>query len=574
MKLSSQFFTPLSALVLTSMALFGLTLLIGLWAAYDLGAALLRFSAVGGGLGLMAALAWLGRYHAKTILGFAGVGCAFWGAGLSVAYALRFNTNSGAVASGLLALLPLAGVGVWWQWQRRQAVLVWFGSVALMIGAIVFLATVERTAWIGFAVGVAGAGYLYWRWRPTTVAYGALCPICDGLLVLGIGSGILLYLLLLLTPTWDDPLGRTAIGGELLQRLGLWRESLALSRDYYFTGSGLGMTALVYSTYVLAIHDPYWYHAHNLYLQIALEQGLPGLFAFLMLSGLTLTTALKGYRKSGGDERWFWLAAITALLAILTYGLLDAELYATATVATLFLSFGFVLALHWAQVNQQSKAGWVGQAALPAMRRTTIVVGLMPILALALLCSGPGAGEKFYTNLGVLSQTKAELHQYHWPTWPIQDEMRRKKVVDLATTTVYYQTVLQINPFNATVHARLGQIALSQGNYPVALAHLKEAYRVAPTRDSIRRLLGEVYAVTGDVQQAAMLWRSVHLEYSQVKDRLWWYGYLKANQEVQWIQQALAQLQLVGSAVCPPNSCPFMPRSYHEALVLDLYKTA
>jgi len=537
----------LTALVTTSTLIFNLTLLVALWAAYDRGAALLRFGPLQVGLGMMVMLAWLGRYHAKTLLGLAGLGCAFWAAALGAAYGLHLNGNSGAIASGLMVLLPLAGVGVWWQWQCRQPLLVWLGLIAMSIALLVFLETFERTAWIGLVIGLAGAGYLYGRMQPTTSSYTTLYRVSDSILIIGVLSGLLLYLLLLLLPTWDDLISRTAVGGALLERLALWRESLAISRDYYFTGSGLGMTPMIYSTYVLSIHDPYWYHAHNLYLQIALEQGMPGLLAFLLINGLLLGTAITTYQQSKSAERGFWLAAIAALLAVLTYGLLDAELYATATVAVLFLPPGFMLTLYWARRQQQwhQPIANVVQPGRPPVFGRSTVAGLLPVLALALLCGGPGVQERFYTNLGVLNQTQAELGHYRWPTWPLQDELRRKAAVDLTTATTHYQTVLKLNPTSATVHERLGQLQLSQGNYRDALAHLIQAHGAAPTRESIRRLLGEAYAVTGHVKQAATLWRSVDLRYDQIKDRLWWYEYLKAEQEVQWIQQALDQLQLV-----------------------------
>lgn len=543
MKRSGQLLTPLTALVTTSALIFNLTLLVALWAAYDRGAALLRLGPLQVGLWMMIALAWLGRYHAKTLLGLTGLGCAFWAAALGAVYSLHLNGNSGAIASSMMVLLPLAGVGVWWQWQCRQPLLVWLGLIAMSIALLVFLLTFERTAWIGLVVGLAGAGYLYGRMQPTAGSYPTLYRVSDSILIIGILSGLLLYLLLLLLPTWDDLISHTAVGGALLERLALWRESLAISRDYYFTGSGLGMTPMIYSTYVLSIHDPYWYHAHNLYLQIALEQGMPGLLAFLLMNGLLLGTAITTYQKSKSAERGFWLAAIAALLAMLTYGLLDAELYATAAVTVLFLPLGFMLTLYWARRQQQpNQPTAVVQPRRPLVFGRSAVASLLLVLVMALLCSGPGVQERFYTNLGVLSQTQAELGHYRWPTWPLQDELRRKAAVDLTTATTHYQVVLQLNPTSATVHERLGQLQLSQGNYRDALAHLTQAHQTAPARESIRRLLGEAYAVTGQVKQAATLWRSVDLQYGQIKDRLWWYEYLKAEQEVQWIQQALDQL--------------------------------
>lgn len=533
--------TPLTVLVMASTALFAVTLFVGVWAAYDLATALLRCAVLVTSLVIMMGIAWVGRYHAKTALGLAGVGCAVGAGVLSLAYGLHFTYNSGATASGLMVLLPLGVSGVWWQWLSHQKQLAWVAGGALLLALLIFLLTLERTAWLGLASGLLGAGYVYWRFAVSISSTRVVHRVSDWLLLLILVSGLIGYGLLGFTPTVDSLLSHSAMGAAFQERTALWRESVAIGRDYYFTGSGLGMTAMVYSTYVLAVRVPYWYHAHQLYLQISLEQGIPGLVAFLgmilpMLSILVIT-----YRASTLYARCFCLSAITALLAVVTYGFLDAELYATSMVVVLFAPLGFGLALYWALLNRQAKAGLT-----PDRRPSflTIGAGMMPLLVLVMLCSWPDARETLYTNLGVLRQTKSELALYQWSTWPIQDELRRRGLVDLSAANVYYQAVLTLDPDNATVHQRLGQVALSQGDYAVALAHLRQAYAAEPTRESLRRLLGEAYAVTGDITQAATLWQSVNMPQGQIDDRLWWYGSLQAEQKVRWLQQALARRQL------------------------------
>ena len=53
---------------------------------------------------------------------------------------------------------------------------------------------------------------------------------------------------------------------------------------------------MVYSSYVLLLHVLYLSHAHNLFLQTAIEQGIPGLLAFIWLTwvGLRVLAATLG----------------------------------------------------------------------------------------------------------------------------------------------------------------------------------------------------------------------------------------------------------------------------------------
>ena len=53
-----------------------------------------------------------------------------------------------------------------------------------------------------------------------------------------------------------------------------------------------------------------------------------------------------------------------------------------------------------------------------------------------------------------------------------------------------------------------------------------------------RRLLGEAYAVTGHLQQAALLWSTVDMSLDQPSLRQWWYESIGEPQRAAWIAEA------------------------------------
>ena len=114
-------------------------------------------------------------------------------------------------------------------------------------------------------------------------------------------------------PAVDRILGSVEGTGVTLSRPALWRDAAALIGDTPFTGSGLASTAMTYSSYGLLIHAPYVWQMHNLYLQAAVEQGVPGLVALLALLGAALWGLLSSPRArlpaGFGWRRWFrwWL---------------------------------------------------------------------------------------------------------------------------------------------------------------------------------------------------------------------------------------------------------------------------
>ncbi|MER3513799.1 MAG: hypothetical protein C4310_04935, partial [Chloroflexota bacterium] len=78
-------------------------------------------------------------------------------------------------------------------------------------------------------------------------------------------------------------------------RLELWSRALEAIADYPFTGIGMGtfdhVIPLRYPYVLLAGAELAVPHAHNLFLQVAVDLGLPGLIAFVALLGLVLAAA-------------------------------------------------------------------------------------------------------------------------------------------------------------------------------------------------------------------------------------------------------------------------------------------
>src|SRR5205814_5583056 len=103
------------------------------------------------------------------------------------------------------------------------------------------------------------------------------------------------------------------------------------------------LTEMVYSSYVLLVHVPYFSHAHNLYLQTAVEQGLPGLAALLCLTGLAARTLLRT-RLGSAPALAFQAGALASLVALLVHGMLDSQFYVSQLVPAMFLPLGLAMA--------------------------------------------------------------------------------------------------------------------------------------------------------------------------------------------------------------------------------------
>jgi hypothetical protein len=273
-------------------------------------------------------------------------------------------------------------------------------------------------------------------------------------------------------------------------------------------------------------------HMHNLFVQIAVEQGVFGLVVFLGLLALAVWSVLRATSPACATPV-FGYAAGAALAAQVVHGMSDVGAYSSLLAVVMFLPIGFA-------VGAAGLAGGDSSTASPGT--LWLPVGLMSMLVLVLVVLVlPGGQAVLQANLGAVAQTRAELGVYEWPEWPIQDDLRRSPQVDLGPALTRYQAALARNVANVTANRRLGQIELSRGDYESARRHLEAAYSAAPGQRVTRQLLGESYAIAGDSERAAQLWQTLELSESQLQIRAWWYEHIGESERAVDMRRAILE---------------------------------
>jgi putative inorganic carbon (HCO3(-)) transporter len=133
------------------------------------------------------------------------------------------------------------------------------------------------------------------------------------------------------------------------QRLEIWQRALWIIEDFTYTGVGFGrFQEIVRRHYPLfSIKSGTVSHAHNLFLQMAVDVGLPGLALFCLTLGVAMIGALQSVRQRGRPRPALALAAATtsALAGIAAHGLLDNALWGNKTSLLLWLVIALGLAL-------------------------------------------------------------------------------------------------------------------------------------------------------------------------------------------------------------------------------------
>ncbi|MDW8103033.1 MAG: O-antigen ligase family protein, partial [Anaerolineae bacterium] len=264
--------------------------------------------------------------------------------------------NPNQLAGALMLYIPLALALVFGQRFSRQAIV---GPLLGLIGSLLLLTLVtgtllltqSRSGWIGGAAGILALLSLAGltarrRWARWT---GAALPLLTVLAV----AGTIIYL-------GPQRLGESLFGKEigspveevvgsisLEGRVEIWSRALYAIQDFPFTGCGLGafrrIVPVLYPLFTVP-PDTDIAHAHNIFLQTALDMGIPGLVAYLAILGITLAICWKVARK-GGRYRALALGLAGGLVALHAYGLTDALALGSKPAVVFWYALGLVAAL-------------------------------------------------------------------------------------------------------------------------------------------------------------------------------------------------------------------------------------
>lgn len=526
---------------------------VNVWAAYDGAVALTRFLLIAAGMATLLAAPWLGgRLTLPTTARALSVISSLLVLGVALLYGLWRFGGAGAwlpvtisdnqVAQFLAMALPINLATLWLALRERWAPPAGLGGLALLSGVAALVLSGSRGAGLGLAGATLIAGYFWLRTQLRHRAQRRTAAIwfMDGAMLLLIIAATTLYVLVVASPALDAQLGVSAQGGSAFSRIDLWRNSAPLIEDYFFTGSGLGTAAMVYATYAYLLHVPYLFHAHNFYLQVGLEQGVPALLAWLLMIGAIVGYGASVLRLADELGRALLIGGMAAVTATVVHGLFDAELYYSALAP---LVFGAPVALLWSATSVAATvAGDADSPDAPTLSSTTgVVMGLA--LPLALAVAIPGAQARWEANLGAVQQTRVELSLYHRPEWSFQDQVRRMKPQLLAPAEALFLSAMMLDPAQPTAHRRLGAILLARGELARAQEHLKAAYAVEPHDRATRQLLGEVLALQGDVPGALQVWRGLDVGQGQFMVREWWWQAFGQPEQVEKLNDAIQAFQ-------------------------------
>jgi hypothetical protein len=406
----------------------------------------------------------------------------------------------------------------YWLWTTSKKS---FGSAAVMIQlflifgmaiiALVFALTLSRGIEI-ICIGVIG---LWILWRISTLAAS------DDRVRFAFPMLVLIYVIALISVAYLGP-ARVAAGptpgdygtdsrAELLGR------GVYFLMDYPITGAGLESFRGLYSHYMLVIPFFYFTNSYNLFLDVAIEQGLiAGSIFIILYFGSVLLVSQTIVNDTPNEWRLMRWLGLLALIVTIVHGLSYDYLYNGQGTVLLFYPLGMAMIR---VVNRSNSANRAFQLPKVVSQSKRVIIGTffaaIAVMALNLNKIIP----LWYANLGAVQMSQVELKDFPTGQWATAEIVPR---LEMAATTLH--SALQYDSRNQTANYRLGLISMLGQDFRTAAAHLETAYQEAPNHRGIIKSLGYCYVWLGDTDKARLLLKRIPEAQYEMSVYIWWWG--------------------------------------------------
>jgi putative inorganic carbon (HCO3(-)) transporter len=236
-----------------------------------------------------------------------------------VGVTLPDTVHPNVLAGTLVLLFPIPAARLFYFWKETpgwQRIL--YGLFGLLFLTTMVIAQ-SRGAVLAVLVVLAFLSLTRWKWGWALILM-AVAPLSG--ILMRVGTSTILQLLV------SSP----GLGGWD-ERVELWSRAIYMIQDFPFTGVGFGLFSPVADTlYPFFLMQPgQMSHAHNLFLQVAVDTGLPGLIAWMSCLFITSWMAWKVYRlgSAGGGSwaRYMGMAMLGVNIGLVAHGCLDAAVW-------------------------------------------------------------------------------------------------------------------------------------------------------------------------------------------------------------------------------------------------------
>ncbi len=278
--------------------------------------------------------------------------------------------------------------------------------------------------------------------------------------------------------------------GEITDaRLPLWKDSLQVAGDFPVAGTGFGTFVDIYPGYRTVSGGGIYSHAHNDYLELAVEGGAVGVGLAGWFLYFILRTWRQFTRRRDSLAIYLYMGALAGLASILVHSVTDFNLHIGANGLYFFFICSLCVAAAHTRIRGSSRPSYLKPADPGWVKLSLAPAGIFLVSSLVLNTGAFVAEANFEKMLVVFQKEKLEASD--------QETIRSRSLA-----------VLRLDPLNSLFYSLFSHAEKELGNEEAAFEAYKKAVILAPAKGVYLQTMAETVSDRGDKATAEALYRS------------------------------------------------------------------
>ena len=435
-----------------------------------------------------------------------------------------WHTTQHSYISGVVVITMLvASYGIWQirtlllGWRSVLLSLLFFSGLAIVIGA--FMLTSSRGIWLAMAAALG----IWILWKVITSSRFSAIRMLKSVFPFI----ILIYLAIMIFFVYIGPGGPDSSSEQNVYgsntRSELFLRGVFVLEDVPILGGGLNSFPGLYSQYMLGIPIFYFANSYNLFLDVAIEQGIVGgLILILLYFGSVWCLSKTIVTTQSAEMRTFsWLSLFT-LVVVIIHGMLYDYLYNGKGVILLLLPVGVSMIGILNASGENNRPFRFPSSGLEQNHAQVVSVSAFAVntvLIALLVITFNRVRAIWYANLGAIQMAQVELAGFPTGKWAESEILP-----DLETAETSLRSALQFDPTNRTANHRLGLIAMLRRDFESAVEYLEVAHNRTPEHRGIIKSLGYCYVWLGDIERAHIFLSEIPEARHELGVYDWWWS--------------------------------------------------